>query len=148
MSEPPTLPLRGMVGRTAESAKELLGEPSAERRIGADRWLVYRYPTLIVRLRCRRAPGCEEDRVASWTATFGTARTSLREAAGPLGLWPACAPDARAGARDGLLRRALADPAAAMPRSLTASVRQGSIRTISVFDEPPEWTGPEREASE
>jgi hypothetical protein len=65
--------------------------------------------------------------------------STLREAAEPLGLWPACAPDERVPVGSGLLCRPLADAATGATHSLTATVRDGRIVQIAVFDEPPEW---------
>lgn len=78
--------------------------------------------------------------MASWTASLGTPAATLRAAAEPLGLWPACAPDASADTvREPLVRRAVRDPVAGATRSLTASVRAGRVTTLTLFDEPPEW---------
>lgn len=137
------LPLAGLVGSSPEEVRRSLGEPAVDRAVGRERWLVYRTEGITLRVRCRPGSGQGDGgRVASWTATFSRGRRSLREAAEALGLWPACAPDGDAGtARGGLLLRALPSPSGDAVRSLTATVRGGLVRQLTVFDEPPEWAG-------
>ncbi len=78
--------------------------------------------------------------MASWTLGLSPGALTLREAAEPVGLWPACAPDApAAGAGLPLLRRRLPDPEGGADRSLTASIRGGRIVALTAFDEPPDW---------
>jgi hypothetical protein len=79
-------------------------------------------------------------RVASWTLSLPGGASTLREAAEPAGLWPACAPDAEADATGSpLLRRRLPGPEGSTDRSLTATVRGGRIVALTAFDEPPDW---------
>lgn len=141
----PDLPLAGLVGLPAREAVARLGPPETDRRVGSDRWLVFRSGDTRLRVRCRReaAPGEERDRVASWTASFGGGRETLRGAAEPLGLWPAAAPDARPG-EGPLLRRCLRSPSGVV-RSLTAEGRGGRIERLTVWEELPEWSEGEGE---
>lgn len=144
-----SLSLHGLLGRSSLYVTDRFGTPATDRRVGADRWLVYERPDLRLRVRCSsaesgdtgepRAPSSE--RVASWTVSFHTGLDTLREAAEALGLWPVCSPDERPGS-DRLLRRVLPDPVTGEEHSLTATVRDGSIVQLSAFDEPPEWLSP------
>lgn len=137
--------LAGLLGSPPEAVSERLGPPDVERRAGGDRWLVYRRSDLTLRIRFRGTkPGqgggvVEGERVASWTVSLARGRPTLREAAGPFGLWPACAPDARAGEAEPLLRRPLPAPHGDAVHSLTATVRGGLIVGLAGFDEPPDW---------
>jgi hypothetical protein len=129
--------LQDLVGREAHELEEAVGRPIAERRVGEDLWLIFSSSSLELRVRCNGRVG----RVASWTATFAQPRSTLREAAEPFGLWPACQPDASA--RDvarPLLRRRVTD-SAGRPVTLTATIRSGGITQLTVFDEEPDWTG-------
>lgn len=105
---------------------------------------MYEGPEARLRIRCEGVSEAERDpdvRVASWMAVLRLGRDSLRRAAEPFGLWPACAPDEIAPAGSGLLCRSLEDPTTGAVHTLTATVREGRIVQITVFDEPPEWHG-------
>lgn len=149
----PSLPLANAVGRPPGQLREEIGPPDRERRVGDDLWLVFERAGGTLRVRCRGpadpgAGGDGENRpddgpggavVTSWTLSLSAGATSLREATEPLGLWPACAPDAEAGdVTAPLVRRALEGPDGAR-RTLTATVRGGRITGITVFDEAPDW---------
>lgn len=110
-----------------------------ERRVGRDVWLRFAGDGVSLRIRCEAEAGGGEPTVASWTATFESGRTSLRDATGALGLWPDAAPDCEARGRGPLIRRPLEDPADGRRYSMTATVRQGVIVQVTVFDEPPDW---------
>ncbi len=107
---------------------------------------MYESPGVTLRIRCEGAsetvPDPDGEHVAAWMASFRVGRNTLRQATEPLGLWPACAPDERAPAGSGLVCRALEDPAREAVHSLTATVRDGRIVQITVFDESPEWRDP------
>lgn len=92
-----------------------------------------------LRVRCEAEADGGEPTVASWTATFESGRTSLRSAAGALGLWPDVAPDCEARGQGPLIRRPLEDPEDGCRHSMTATVRRGAIVQVTVFDEPPDW---------
>lgn len=154
---PPDADLRGLLTRPAGEVRGRLGPPDLERRVGPDRWLVYRRGTLSVRVRCRTmrgedgtmeerdraqragAPAEPEERVASWTASFAQSLPSLRAAAERVGLWPEIAPDETPAGDVPMLRRPLPDPESGAVHSLTAGVRDGRIFQLTAFDEPPEW---------
>jgi hypothetical protein len=133
----------GVVGSRVEVVRSRLGVPAAERRVGKERWLVYESPDVTLRIRCEGASEAERDRdvehVASWMAALRLGYDTLREATEPFGLWPACAPDEAAPAGSSLLCRSLEDPATGAVHTLTATVREGRVVQITVFDEPPEW---------
>jgi hypothetical protein len=108
------------------------------RAVGESLWLVFDRSDLRIRVLCRSDP---EDlpRVASWTATFAAARSSLADAAGAVGLWPSVAPDeAAADVSVPLIRRPL-PVSGGRVHSFTATIRSGRITGVSVFDEPPDW---------
>ena len=136
-NEPPPS-LDGLLGAPAQAVRERLGPPRVDRRLGRDRWLVVERPGVRIRIRTRAGEGGEE-RVASWSVAFSEGRHTLREAAEPLGLWPACAPDQNAASAGPLLRRPLPSPDGDAVHSLTARVRGGRIDRLAGFDEPPEW---------
>jgi hypothetical protein len=115
-----------------------LGEPAARQVTGVEEWLVFRASGCTLRLRCVASDG-EVPRVASWSVSYQEGPATLREAAEPLGLWPACAPDEVAVRSElPLIRRAIRAPGAP-PRSCTAAIRGGRIRRLALFDEEPDW---------
>ncbi|MFO7587601.1 MAG: hypothetical protein R6X22_05955 [Gemmatimonadota bacterium] len=130
----------GLLGLDEDELGSRLGEATSRRAAAGDVWLVYVSDRLSLRVRCaRRAPG-ERPRVASWTASFARGHETLSDAARSVGLWPLAAPDQEARTvRAPLIRRPLPCPASGDVLSLTATVRNGRITQISVFDEPPDW---------
>lgn len=115
-----------------------LGEPEARQVTGVEEWLVFRASGCTLRLRCVADDG-EVLRVASWSVSYEAGPATLREAADPLGLWPACAPDEVAARSElPLIRRAIRVPGAP-PCSCTAAIRGGRIRRLALFDEEPDW---------
>lgn len=171
--------LADLIGTPADELEGRLGPATTRRRAGDEAWLLLEADGVELRVRCERgapdgaaapAPPSSADapdapssgetelRVASWTATFPEGRRTLRSAAEPLGLWPACAPDVAAAEVDApLIRRELPAPSPSSPsssaseqggakggrgeatRTLTATVRGGRITALTVFDEPPDW---------
>lgn len=149
------LALDGLVGLSEEALVGRLGEPGVRREVGSERWLVFERPGLKLRVRCARGDaggpaagpdGAEAPRahggptVRSWSVTYDEPKPTLRQAAAPLGLWPACAPDCRAADLDAPLARRALGGEAGPERSLTAVPGPGGFRRVAVFDEPPEWT--------
>ncbi len=127
----------GLIRLSEAELRRRLGEPQNHRRAGDEVWLVFVSPELTLRVRCQGEGPC---RVRSWTATFSEGRATLASAAGSLGLWPAAAPDqAAAETSEPLMRRPLVCGDDGATYTLTATVRQGTITQISVFDEPPDW---------
>lgn len=152
--------LGGLLGGGREEVERRLGPPDAARDVGRETWLVYRRPGLALRIRLSgsadrdagrgrpegRAPGGrdgsgdEGTRVRSWIATLDRGRPRLRDAVEPLGLWPACAPDVRAGEVEGpMARRVLRPGGEDVAHSLTVTVGAGGFVRVAAFDEPPEW---------
>lgn len=129
--------LRGLVGSSPERLLRERGA-SADRRAGESRWLVFRVGGATLRVRTEgRGP---EERVASWTLTFGTdLPRSLGEAARRAGLWPELAPEETAREGEGIIRRALESPGEGPTHTATATCRGGRILRLAAFDEPPEW---------
>ncbi|UCG75081.1 MAG: hypothetical protein JSV95_10070 [Gemmatimonadota bacterium] len=126
------------IGRPVELLVASLGEPAARRRVGESLWLVFDAPDGILRVRGR--VGSRGATVASWSLTFRNGPVTLRAATEPLGLWPACGPEAAEGGDDEpLLLRAVPGGGDGGLCSFTASIRGGRIRTVALFDEPPEW---------
>lgn len=126
------------IGRSADAVVLALGEPVARSHKGFDLWLAFEAPGRSLLVRCD-ASGADP-RVASWTLSFDAGPATLREAAEPLGLWPACAPDVAAPReRRPMIRRVVPDRATGDLYSLTASLGGGRVRKITLFDERPEW---------
>lgn len=126
--------LSGLLGADVEDVADRLGAPDTDRSLATERWLVFRRDAATVRVRCVAG------RVASWTLTWTEARPTLRRAVEPLGLWPACRPDAQARDVEGsLVRRALPAPSADAAHSLTAGIGAEGFVRVAAFDEPPEW---------
>ena len=124
------------IGRPVESLMPALGEPVVRRRVGGDLWLVFVAPGRRLRVRCNVSGGTAE--VAAWTVSYDEGLPTLREAAEPLGLWPAVAPDVAAERFEGrAILRAVTGPDAV--HSLIAGIEHGRIRKITLFNEPPEW---------
>ncbi|HKK08664.1 MAG TPA: hypothetical protein VKA44_07250 [Gemmatimonadota bacterium] len=130
--------LAGLLGAASGSLLGRLGPPSADTRTGEERWL--RFEGAGWSLRVRLSGSASGERVSSWTLGLEPGVRTLRAAAEPVGLWPACAPDAAAPeVREPLLRRPLPDPGGGADRSLTASVRGGRVVALTAFDEAPDW---------
>ncbi len=126
------------VGAPQATVLAELGEPEARQVTGVEEWLVFRASGCTLRLRCVASDG-DVLRVASWSVSYEEGPATLREAAEPLGLWPACAPDEVAARSElPLIRRAVRAPGAP-PRSCTAALCGGRIRRLALFDEEPDW---------
>ena len=126
------------LGLDAEVVVAALGEPASRRTDDSDLWLAFEAPGRRLLLRCE-ASG-EGWEVVAWTLSFDAGPPTLREAAEPHGLWPACRPDvAAAGAREPLIRRAVPGARTGDLHSLTASVRGDRFERLALFNERPEW---------
>lgn len=143
MTDPAEIDLAGLLRAPAESLlRRLPVDPSTDRTRAGDRWLVFEADGLSLRVRCEEDEAGGGSRVASWTATFESPPSSLRAAAGRLGLWPEVAPDAAPGTGESMIRRPLGADGDGPVHSLTAAVRDGRIVQVTAFDEPPDWTDP------
>lgn len=135
------LDLSDLVGAAEEALEGRLGPAGARREVGDECWLVFRRPGVDLRVRCAPTGAGGGRTVRSWSATYAEPRATLREAAEPLGLWPACGPDRRAEDLDApMARRGLGGDGGGPERSFTAVAGAGGFRRVAVFDEPPEWT--------
>ena len=132
-----TLDLGGLIGETAAAATERLGRPAADRATGEDRWMLFEREGWTVRLRLSPVGGGA--RVRSWTARHDRGFSTLEDACRALSLSPAPAREGDLPAEPRLLRRALPAPGGGTVHSLTAGVRAGLIRSLTAFDEPPDW---------
>lgn len=128
-----SLDLRDLLGATAEAAIARFGLPAADRRAGGDRWLVFRNSAWSLRLRARPRRAGGPARVRSWTVAWPAGFDTLGDALRAIGL-----PGSSTVPDSGALRLPLPDGAGRL-HSLTASRREGRIRSISGFDEPPDW---------
>ena len=125
--------LRDLVGTSAAAAIERLGRPTADRRVGPDRWLRFEGRGWSLRARARpRRPGGDA-RVRSWTVACESGFDTLADALRALGLADAASPPV-----PGELRLPLRDRDGRL-HSLTAAERAGRIHAVSAFDEPPDW---------
>jgi len=128
--------------------RERLGEPAVVRGVGRERWLVYALDDLSLRLRLET--GSEAAVVRSWTVTFRPGQPSFEGACEAVGVRPSPGDDLdgtgrrRGASGPGMIRRRLPDASTARIHSLTARTRAGRIRSLTAFDEPPDWRpGPE-----
>lgn len=133
------LDLDGLLGAREEAVRDRLGEPAVDRRVGHERWLVYERADLTIRLRLESVAAVRA-LVRSWTVTFAPARDSLEDACDAVGVTPAAGDslDALPSAA-GMIRRPLPDAATGGVHSLTARARAGRVRSLTAFDEPPDW---------
>lgn len=129
----PLLDLQDLLGASAEAAFERFGRPAADRRVGGDRWLRFEGPGWSLRARARPLRAGEDARIRSWTIAFEDGFEALAAALSALGLGGGF-PDPA----EGELRLPLRDGAGRL-HSLTAAEREGRIRAVSAFDEPPDW---------
>lgn len=143
----PELDLAGLLGEPEEAVRARLGEPAVVRSVGVERWLVYERDDTSLRLRL--APMHDSAPIVrAWTATFGPGHASFEAACAAVGVTPppGDALDDDPGSREsggGLIRRPLHDRTAPRTHSLTARTRGGRVRSITVFDEPPDWRSSE-----
>ncbi|WP_420446981.1 hypothetical protein [Candidatus Palauibacter sp.] len=128
--------VRGLLGAPLEIAFERYGRAGADRVAGLDRWLRFEGPGWSLRLRARPGGDGGPARVRSWTAAFARGFDTMADAQRALGLPTPKRPAATAASGD--LRRPLRDEAGRV-HSLTAVLRAGRIRSVSGFDEPPDW---------
>ncbi len=127
----------GLVGLTEDDLTRRFGEPTSRRVLGHDTWVVFASEEMSLRIRLAGSP---VPRVASWTATFEIGFRQLSDAARTVGLWPAAGPEEDAsGITLPLVRRPLPCPDSDRVYSLTATVRHGRFKALSVFDEAPDW---------
>ncbi|MCG8466941.1 MAG: hypothetical protein MJB57_01835 [Gemmatimonadetes bacterium] len=122
-----------------------LGRPVADRTSGADRWILYEGDGWSLRLRARASREGEDARVRSWTVTFDEGFETLSQACTALGL-PAVVAEEVARGDHASLRAPLSSDARGAVCSLTALRRDGRVRSVTVFDEAPDW-GPEDTSS-
>ncbi len=128
----------GLIGFTELQLETRLGSPISRREISGDVWLVFRFPGLTLRARCR--DDGDGARCASWTVSFLEGVATLAEAAASVGLWPEAGPDEAAEAvKTPLIRRSLPCTEHSLVYSLTAAVRANRFTQIAVFDEAPDW---------
>ena len=133
-------PMTRLIGMRTEDLRGELGPPAVEHGQGDDQWLIFETPAAALRIRCR---GGSHPVAASCTATLATPTATLADAAGALGLWPACEPDVQAmSVQAPAVRRAVSGPGGEA-YSLMATVRAGRFTGVTVFDEEPEWLPPE-----
>ena len=126
------------IGAPASRLQSALGDPESRHSIGADQWLVFLAPGRRLRVRCEGRG--EQATVCSWSLTLESGLPTLRKATEPFGLWPACAPDAPSDeSEERLIRRAIAIDPREASLTLTATVRDGLIRKLDLFDEEPDW---------
>lgn len=127
------------IGIPAESLIASLGVPAARREVGDDLWLIFRAPGLTLRVRCDARPGSQP--VHAWTLSLEAGPPTLREAAEPFGLWPACQPDVEVDSSRPAppIRRAVPGSASGCLHTFTAAVSAGRIRRLALFDEAPDW---------
>ena len=137
----PLLDLNGLLGETAETLSERFGVVAVDRVLGEDRWMVFEGAGWSLRIRARPQRTGGTAHVRSWTVTFERPTfATLRAACLALAL-----PVDEASPDSEPLRTPLPDLSSGLTHSLTAVERAGFIRSVTGFDEPPDWgarTGP------
>lgn len=116
-----------------------LGPPATDRTIGRDRWLVYSTGGWRLRVRLSSSSSATEPVVRSWTFEPAAGGSDLTRLLSRLGIVAAGVIDGAPESAGRLLRCELADER--VPASLTARLRDGSISSITAFDEAPDWGG-------
>jgi hypothetical protein len=133
--------LGDLLGQPLAGVRVRFGEPSVDRTVAGDRWLIYEHRDARLRIRLvSDGAGAREERVASWTLTYRTPWLRPEEAARSLRL--NLTGDLRLVGDSELRRCALADPVSGQVHSLTATTVGGRLRELTAFDEPPEWVEP------
>lgn len=132
----PILDLNGLLEETAEAASERFGIADVDRVLGEDRWMVFVGRGWSLRLRARPKRNGGPARVRSWTVTFDPGLPSLEAACSALALPPPAPTIGR-----GPIRLRLPTVRSGRSHSLTAVERDGLIRSVTAFDEPPDWGG-------
>ncbi len=125
-----------LLGAPVQTAFDRYGRAVADRMAGEDRWLRFEGPGWDLRLRARAAADGGTPCVRSWTATFARGFDTVSEARHALGLPAAERPTPGIGVEE--RRQPLRDGRGRV-HSLTAAVRDGRVRAVSGFDEPPDW---------
>jgi hypothetical protein len=129
--------LGGILGEKVDRAIARLGPPAADRSVGGGRWLVFETLPGTLRARAAAASPRGDARIESWTLSFGAPFADIDRTAAALGLDPepptpedldVDGPLARRGLRTG-------DTLA----SLTAAGAPGAFRSLTAFDEAPDW---------
>ncbi|MDX1394835.1 MAG: hypothetical protein R3195_10600 [Gemmatimonadota bacterium] len=133
--------LGSVLGMGDHDVRLRLGDPVSDRLVAGVRWLVYAADGWRLRLRLSGAPR-SDCRVRSLTLDLDDGGRSLEELLGRLGLETAGPIEPVPRSEGRMLRCEVA--ARSGPASLTARVSGGSIRSVTVFDEPPDWTGEAR----
>jgi hypothetical protein len=133
--------LGDLIGQPLAAVRVRFGEPSVDRSVAGDRWLIYERSDTRLRIRLVGDGGggarAREERVASWTLTYSTPELLPEEAARSLGL--DLTGDLQLVGDSELKRCAFADPVSGGVHSLTATTVGGRLRELTAFDEPPEW---------
>lgn len=122
-----------LLGAEIDEVFTRFGPALVDRTAGADRWLRFEHPNWTLRLRARSDSVGGHVLVRSWTASFGEGFNTVLDALCALGL-----PPPRSPTRADDLRQPLRDRSGRV-NSLTTSVQGGRIRSVSGFDEPPDW---------
>lgn len=129
--------LGGILGETVERVIARLGPPATDRSVGGERWLVFETPIGPLRARATAGPGEREARLNSWTLSFDAPFADIDRAAGALGLDPEPPTREDLAVEGALARRGL--PIGGTLASLTAAGAPGAFRSLTAFDEAPDW---------
>ncbi len=103
--------------------------------------MVYEGGDWSLRIRLRPGAGGGLERVRSWTGSFEPGFESLSSACRALGIRPASPAPEDYLDEPTVQRRALPDPRSGAQHTLTARWRGGRLRSLTAFDEPPDWRG-------
>ena len=130
-----------MLGMGGEDVRSRLGAPDAERTVDGETWLIYRGDGWRLRLRLSSSADAAPT-VRSWTCEWSPGAPDLASAARSVGVALEGTADSPPESNGGLLRAGVRGERCSA--SLTATVRSGRVRTVTVFDEAPDWLAGDR----
>ena len=127
-----------VLGMGGEELRARLGNPSSERTVGGDTWLVYSIPAGRLRIRLFAARSEDVAVASSWTFEPSRPADSFDALLDMLNLSRVGPIDAPAASRGRLLRAELGGER--VSASVTATVLDDRVASVTAFDEAPDWT--------
>jgi len=126
-----------MLGMGGDDVRARLGDPESEGTIGRDTWLVYSEGNTRIRLRLSPRTADADPTLRSWTCELSGLVHDLPSVAEGLRIRLGGPVDSPPEAEGRLLRCEVVGELT--KASLTATLREGRIASVTVFDEAPDW---------